>query len=216
MDLSDGTWTRISGGASGAAVFRRADQFAKRGDVAAEAERLAWLQGRLHVPPIVSARSDLLVTSALAGVPGDQVAPSRLPAVMLRALAALRALQVSDCPFRAPVASLVDEAAARVAAGLVDEEDFDDVRRGRTAAALLDELHRTRPAVEELTVCHGDLCPDNLIIDGDEIGFVDVGRLAAADRHRDLALVARALPSLTMPDADPARIAWFQLLDELY
>jgi len=41
MDLTDGTWTRITGGASGAAIFRRGDLFAKRGDVAAEAERLA-------------------------------------------------------------------------------------------------------------------------------------------------------------------------------
>jgi len=55
-----------------------------------------------------------------------------------------------------------------------------------------------------------------LIIDGDDIGFVDVGRLAAADRHRDLALVVRALPALSVPGADPARIAWFQLLDEFY
>jgi aminoglycoside phosphotransferase len=216
MDLTDGTWTRITGGASGAAIFRRGDLFAKRGDVAAEAERLAWLQRRLRVPSIVSADSELLVTSALVGVPGAQVAPTRLPSVMAAALALLRKLPVSECPFRAPIASLVDEAAARVAAGVVDDGNFDEARRGRTATSLLDELHKTRPTVEELTVCHGDLCPDNLIIDGDDIGFVDVGRLAAADRHRDLALVVRALPALSVPGADPARIAWFQLLDEFY
>lgn len=216
MDLADGTWTRISGGASGAAIFRSGDRFAKRGDVAAEAQRLAWLQGRLRVPSIVSAGSALLVTSALPGVPGDQLPAARLTTVMLSALALLRKLSIAECPFRAPITSLVDEAAARVAAGFVDEANFDEVRRGRTATSLLDELHRTRPAVEEVTVCHGDLCADNLIVDGDQIGFVDVGRLAAADRHRDLALVARALPALSLPDSDPTRITWFQLLDEFY
>lgn len=216
MDLTDGTWARIGGGASGAALFRRGEQFAKCGDVADEAARLAWLQGRLRVPSIVRADPGLLITTALPGVPGDRLPPARLPSVMLSALARLRELPVAACPFRASMASLVDEAAARVAAGLVDEDDFDDARRGRRAASLLDELHKTRPTVEEVTVCHGDLCPDNLIVDGDEIGFVDVGRLAVADRHRDLALVARVLPSLSLPGADPARIAWFQLLDELY
>lgn len=216
MDFTDGTWTRVNGGASGAAIFRRADHFAKRGDVAGEAARLEWLQGRLLVPSIVSADPELLISSALPGVPGDQVPPIRLPAVMLAALALLRNLPVAECPFHAPIASLVDEAAERVAAGLVDEDNFDDVRRGRAAVSLLDELHRTRPRVEEMTVCHGDLCPDNLIVDGIEIGFVDVGRLAVSDRHRDLALVARTLPTLSLPGADPARIAWFQLLDEFY
>jgi aminoglycoside phosphotransferase len=216
MRFDEGEWMRVGGGQSGAAIFRRSDLFAKRGDVTAEAARLAWLQGRLPVPRLEHADAQLLITSALRGVPADELPPARLPSVMLGALALLRQLPVAECPFRASPAMLLDEAAARVAAGMVDEDDFDDARRGRPAAALLDELHRTRPTVEEVTVCHGDLCPDNVIVDGDELGFVDVGRLAVCDRHRDLALVARELPALRLPDADPARLAWFQLLDEFY
>ncbi len=127
-------------------------------------------------------------------------------------------------------------------AGLVDEDDFDDVRRGRTATDLLTELlastdEMARREAGDLVVCHGDVCLPNVLVDPATYlvtGIIDVGRLGVADTHQDLAPVTRSLEAPINPAfgpdraaaflgnhqradrVDPERIGFYRLLDEFF
>ena len=139
------------------------------------------------------------------------------------------------CPFDRGLAVTVP-AARRVARdGLVDLADLDPERRDWTVERLLARLEATRPDAEDLVVCHGDLCLPNVLLDPETLtvtGIIDTGRLGVADRHADLALVTRSLTSRGLNPqygavhadrflaryghADPARIAFYRLLDEFF
>ena len=112
--------------------------------------------------------------------------------------------------------------------GLVDEDDFDAQRQGRSPHSLFAELLATRPDEEDLVVAHGDYCLPNVLVENGKIsGFVDLGLAGVTDRYQDLALVTRSLThnfgrgweeklfacyGIETPDS--ARIEYYRLLDE--
>lgn len=87
-----------------------------------------------------------------------------------------------------------------------------------------------------MIVCHGDLCPNSILLDPETCevtGVIDVGRLGRADRHADLALAARELKNHEDPwfgpeyakrflerygarRVDKDKMAFYQLLDEFF
>ena len=97
-----------------------------------------------------------------------------------------------SCPFERWLAVTVPLARVRAEEGLVDEDDLDDERSGRSVGQLLEELVDLRPHAEELeihdlVVCHGDACLPNFLVDPDSLevtGMIDVHRLGVADRQR--------------------------------
>lgn len=61
---------------------------------------------------------------------------------------------------------------ARMAAGRVDEANFEETRQGRTASSLFEELLARRP--EDLVVAYGDASLPNLLANESGFtGFVD-------------------------------------------
>lgn len=204
------------------------------GEVAEEADRLRWFAGRAPVPRVivyerVGAESYLL-TQALDGVAAHAV-EHRLEAVLALAegLRLLHGLDVRTCPFDARLSVTMAKARDNAVAGHVDESDFDDSHLGRTALDLLGELEATRPESEDLVVTHGDYCLPNVIVrDGAVAGFIDIGRAGVADRHQDFACAARSIAynfgeEFVAPffaaygmAPDPARIEFYQLLDEFF
>lgn len=242
-------WTSDTLGYSDAGVFKleaankprlflkidEADAFA---ELPAEVERLRWLghQG-ITCPEVLAfeahAGRNWLLMSAILGK--DLVSAAPLPAektiaMMASALRTLHALDIRSCPFDHRLGRRIADARARMEAGLVDEEDFDDERLGQTAQDVFADLIALRPADEDLVVTHGDACLPNFMVDGDRFsGFIDCGRLGVADRCQDLALscwsirhnlgeewVAPFLALYGKPDADPAKLAYYRLLDEFF
>lgn len=232
-------------GRSSAAVYRlihpqQATLFLKlgaAGTLVAEARRLGWLAGRLPVPEvhhfIQTPTHDYLLLSAIPGVEAsDPSQAADLPA-MIRGLAAglrlLHALPIDDCPFDETFPSKLARVHQRVAAGLINTDDFDEERQGKDVEELLAELLAKAPAQEDLVFTHGDYCLPNILLQGDQLcGFIDLGRAGVGDRYQDLALAARSLaynfgaewvPHLFAAyeiEPDEAKIHFYQLLDEFF
>lgn len=238
-------WERVTVGESGAEVWRSKRFVVKvqprtplpSSTLQQERERLRWFAGRLPVPQVVAyeeeAGREYLAMTRLPGVPMSDpdatLHPERVVSLLARALRELHALPVRDCPFNMSLGVKLTLARERVAAGLVDESDFDEGRRGRSAVSLFNELARTRPP-EDLVVTHGDACLPNFIMQGEWVeGLIDVGRAGIADRHTDLALAYRSTRrNLGATYADMLlglygrewvgmdKLEYYQLLDELF
>lgn len=151
--------------------------------LAAEAERLRWLQGR-HPAPRVVARYDVeggevLVTEAIPAAsavdPHWQTDPAPAVRAIAEGLRRLHSLDPGDCPFSWGVPDRIAAAESR----------------GRTVPDAL----REAPPVERLVVCHGDACAPNTLVgaDGGFVATVDVGALGVGDRWADLAVATMSL-----------------------
>ncbi|WP_433324501.1 APH(3') family aminoglycoside O-phosphotransferase [Spirillospora sp. CA-294931] len=253
-------WEPVTEGMSGAGVWRAEGAgracFVKvvdgRGErpgaghaLEAEAERSAWLRDKgLPAPPVLEfgTRDGVtwLVTAALPGRSAAAPWPAERRDGVVDALAglarSLHALPVADCPFDQSLKVTVAQARDAAANGSVELDQLDDERAGWDEARLLAALDLTRPAVEDLVVCHGDLCLPNVLLDPVSLrvtGVIDLGRLGVADRHADLALMARSIADEWLNsqydgehvrrflrayggETDPERLAFYRLLDEFF
>ncbi|MEV4440777.1 APH(3'') family aminoglycoside O-phosphotransferase [Streptomyces sp. NPDC049577] len=226
----DGEWFPVAAGESQAAVFRSAntDRYAKcvpptaAAELEAERDRIAWLGDHgVPAPRVLDWQSTdvgaCLVTSAVAGVPADQVAAADLRLAwepIADAVRRLHAVPVAHCPFRRDLDSMLAMARDVVARGAVNPEFLPDEQQHTPPAELLARLvpqvaRRRAQETADTVVCHGDLCLPNIILDPrtlDVAGFIDLGRLGLADRYADLALLL-ANARETWPDEEQARIA---------
>lgn len=253
--LVDGAaWQVIHGGCSGMDIYRlhrqdQPDRYLKVSprsvyqDLCREHERLTWLQGKLPVPEVIAFVEDdayqYLLISEIAGIDASSDAALSDPTLLVRLLAEglkqIHAVNYRSCPFDQRLDVVIEEARQRLVNGLVDEDDLDDERRGRTAGSLYDELLAARSgwAEEDLVFTHGDYCLPNIIISAQKriSGFIDWGRAGVADRYQDLALAERSITwnigqewvgpffaayGLGEHEMDLAKIRFYKLLDEFF
>lgn len=243
-------WARDRVGESGGAVYRLhgkagADELYLKhgsgsvaGDITDEMVRLRWLARYLPVPAfrhfVASADEAWLLTARVPGWTAYQLleAEPAGAAAVVDALAdflgRLHAIPVAACPFNADAAHRMRLARARIDAGLVEEEDFDEERQGWTGEQVWDALSALLPLTPDPVVTHGDFSLDNLLIeDGVVTGCIDLGRVGIADRWQDLAILwsclgefdkglqARLLARYGIAD-DAAKRRFHLLLDELF
>jgi aminoglycoside 3'-phosphotransferase-2 len=205
--------------------------------LAGEAQRLTWMRAHGLPVPAVEAllEHDGREFLLLAAVEGFNAAECAQPAsAIVETLAAglrlVHSLDARTCPFDASIASEIEHACRRLVAGVIDERDFAAAHLGRSAADLFHELVTTRPVSEDQVLTHGDYCLPNVILRGTVLaGFVDVGRAGRADPYRDLALASSSIAcnlgaawvapffahyGLAAPD--PAKLAFYRLLDEFF
>lgn len=241
-------WQRQTIGASGASVFRleasgKSTLFLKTeetGDFAElpdEVARLRWLGGQgVPCPEVIVFETHAgLHWLLMTALPGGDLVTQEVPAaeaiaIIADALRRLHALDIASCPFDHRLSRRIPLARARMEAGVVDVEDFDDEWLGQSAETVFEQVLARRPASEELVVTHGDASMPNFIAEGGRFtGFIDCSRLGVADRYQDLGIlcwsihlnlgpewVAPFLELYGLPDADPARLSYYQLLDEFF
>ena len=149
-------------------------------DLSDELERLWWAADRLPVPRVVAVDGDGALVedppgaSALDESPDATVGLSRSIGEAVRRL---HELPADECPFDRSLNFEVPTAWGRVLTGEGEQAAFGDV------LAML-------PEREDLVVTHGDLRLRNVLVDDGVVnGFVGLGRLGVADRHRDLAVI---------------------------
>jgi len=202
-----------------------------------EACRLKWLSGRVRVPSVIAfvAEEDqeFLLTEALIGRDGTEAGRENPEAVVVglaQELQVWHAQPVAGCPFDQGLAVQIPLARTRTQDGLVDEHDFDEERRARSAMELLEQLERDRPETENQVLTHGDSCLPNVIFDGIAcVGFIDCGRAGVADRYQDLALAARSISRnlggkwvqpffehYGLLKVNARKLAFYRLLDEFF
>lgn len=202
-----------------------------------EAERLKWLHGRVLVPPVIAfvteGEWEFLLTEALPGRDGTEVGRTHPEAVVTGLAQQLRAWHsqpIAECPFDESLAVQLEQARSRAHNGLVNEDDFDEERRGCSAIEVLAQLESECPQAEDRVLTHGDPCVPNIIFDGIACtGFIDCGRAGVGDAYRDLALAVRSIkrnlgqewvrPFFDMyglSKADEGKLAFYRLLDEFF
>lgn len=246
--VADYTWQEIFTGCSTALVFRlwkldgdclylKTSHHAPDRLLLQEKLRLEWLHGRLPVPEVKMFVEDngwdYLLLSAVPGtVASDDAYKSNVPMLIEQLSTGLRMiheLPIDHCPFDATILTKIELARVRVADGLVDENDFDESRLGRTAADLFAELLEAVPDDEDLVFTHGDYCLPNIILQDWRLsGFIDWGRAGVADRYQDIALMVRSVESnfgyqwvsvlfeACGIEPDRAKIRFYALLDEFF
>ncbi|TCU17387.1 APH(3')-II family aminoglycoside O-phosphotransferase [Rhizobium sullae] len=247
--LSQYEWKQDDLGCSSADVFVLAEggqkRFFLKGEIAGpfaelplEAERLLWLakQG-MPCPSVVAMEShedrNWLLLNAL---PGSDLASSKSTAdarcieILAAALRRLHELDPETCPFDHGLTARLRLARARMDAGAVDEDDFDDERQSETAASLFAYLEASQPDVTDAVVAHGDAClPNFMTHEGRFSGYIDCGRLGVADRYQDIALAMRSirynlgeagvrhfLDCYGLSGIDDAKVAYYLVLDEFF
>ncbi|MBB5936951.1 APH(3'') family aminoglycoside O-phosphotransferase [Streptomyces zagrosensis] len=213
LGMGGDDWLPVTSGESGASVFRSAGatRYAKcvpaadAADLRAERDRITWLSGQdVPGPRVLDWHSGdagaCLVTSAVFGVPADQVSAEGLRVSWERiadAVHRLHELPASQCPFGRNLDAMVAVARDVVARDAVNPEFLPVEQQHTPPTQLLARLARHVPRrreqeVADTVVCHGDLCLPNIILNPrtlDVSGFIDLGRLGLADRYADLALL---------------------------
>lgn len=246
--VSGYTWRQIHVGFSPARVFRldaanKSSLYLKispRGlahSLLQEKSKLEWLKNRLPVPEVLrfvaGESADYLLLSAISGSDaGDEALKDDIPRVIEQladGLKMIHGLPVGNCPFDERNARKIETAAKLVENNLVDEDDFDEINQGKTAADLLRELLDAESFDEDLVFTHGDFCVPNVILDHGRLsGFVDWGNAGVADRYQDLALLSRSVIDnfgaeyeesvfkIYGIEPDREKIRFYRLIDEFF
>lgn len=202
-----------------------------------EKTKLEWLKNRLPAPEVLlfaeDENADYLLVSAISGVDAScDSLKNDIPHVieqLVNGLKMIHALPIENCPFDERLDYKINLAEKMLENKLVDEDDFDEIRQGRTAESLFQELIENKPATEDLVFTHGDYCVPNIILENRSIsGFVDWGNAGIADPYQDIALLTRSVCynfgaeyEQSVFDAygiepDPKKIYFYRLLDEFF
>ncbi|HSK70852.1 MAG TPA: APH(3') family aminoglycoside O-phosphotransferase [Pyrinomonadaceae bacterium] len=183
-------------------LYLKVDSRAFSHSLLKEKVKLEWLKNRLPVPEVLLFTADenneYLLLSEISGLPSsDDSLKTDTPHVieqLVNGLKMIHSLPIEDCPFKTGLDYKIEFARERMIKGLVEEEDFDDERQGRTAEDLFDELLAVKPTDEDLVFTHGDYCAPNIILKNGKLsGFVDWAIAGIADRYQDIALLTRSV-----------------------
>ncbi len=199
--------------------------------------KLEWLENRLPVPKVLrfaeDENTDYLLLSEISGKPAsDDSLKKNIPRVieqLTTGLKTIHTLPVENCPFDARLDSAIKLARERIINGLVEQEDFDEERQGRTVEDIFQELIAAKPTGEDLVFTHGDYCAPNVILKNGKLsGFVDWGNAGVADKYQDLALLSRSVSynfgeewsksvfEIYGIEPDWEKIYFYRLLDEFF
>ncbi|HEV8158068.1 MAG TPA: APH(3') family aminoglycoside O-phosphotransferase [Pyrinomonadaceae bacterium] len=246
--ISGYAWQHIDIGFSSAQVFRleaenenslylKIDSRASKFSLRQEKINLEWLENRLLVSEVLLFAEDetneYLLLSEIPGVnASDDSLKNDIPRTIEQLASGLKMihkLSIENCPFDQRLNYKIEIAKERMINGLVEEEDFDEERQGRTAEGLFEELLATVPTDEDLVFTHGDYCVPNVILEnGNLSGFVDWESAGVADRYQDIALLTRSVwynfgedweeSMFEIYDIEPdwKKIDFYKLLDEFF
>ena len=170
-----------------------------------ESLMMDWLKNRISAPEIIcniteSGKNYLLMSKINGKMSCDDEFmknPKQLVFVLADAIKTLWNVDISDCPIKNDLSTVLKAAEYRVEHGLVDVDDAEPetfCKGGfKDPQQLLGWLYDNRPE-QDFVLSHGDFCLPNIFLNDDGFsGFVDIGRMGVADRYQDIALCYRSL-----------------------
>jgi aminoglycoside phosphotransferase len=218
-------------------LYLKIDAHASKFSLLEEKKRLDWLKNRLPVPEVFLFAEDennaYLLMSAISGVDAsDASLKGDIPRVieeLANGLKMIHSMPVENCPFNTTLDDKIETARERMTKNLVEEEDFDEERLGRTPQDVFQEMLAAKPTSEDLVFTHGDYCIPNVILENRRIsGFIDWAEARVADRFQDLALLSRSVKDNFGAEyeekvfeiygiaPDREKIHFYRLLDEFF
>ena len=198
-----------------------------------EVKMMRFLEGKLIVPEVYAYEKEggkayLLMSK----IKGEAVPQSRMKEIGKEALLLLESVGKELIPSRIELRTRLAWAWENIKNGEADMENCEPETYGKNGfhnpMALWNWLSENAPAEDDLSLTHGDLCLNNLILTKDGIGFFDLGKCALADRNQDIAILLRDIRHQTgIFDEekfvretgfayDKEKIRWYHLLDELF
>ena len=164
-----------------------------------------WLKNKVPAPEYLfdyneNGKNYFLMTKVPGKMSCDDEfmkSPEHLITVLAEALKILWDTDISNCPVKNDLSTVLCEAEQRVEHGLVDVDDAEPETFGeggfKSPEELLRWLYDNKPD-EDFVLSHGDFCLPNIFIENGSLsGFVDIGRMGVADRYQDIALCLRSL-----------------------
>ena len=164
-----------------------------------------WLVGKVPVPKIICYHTEnglnyLLMSKTEGKMSCDDEFmrdPNLLMGIIAEAMKALWKTDISDCPVKNDLSTVLLKAKYRVEHELVDIDDAEPETFGKDGfkdpVELLEWLYNNKPE-EDFVLSHGDFCLPNIFIENKKFsGFVDIGRMGIAARYQDIALCYRSL-----------------------
>ena len=168
-------------------------------------EVMRYLKGKLPVPEVLAYEKDeeyrYLLMSRIPGTvacnPYYMEHPNEMIPILSDALKLLWSVDISDCPRKSDLDTILSEAEYRVKNNLIDLSDVEPETFGeggfKDAEELLSWLYENKPSYEPV-LSHGDFCLPNIFIeDGKLSGFIDLGNTGTGDKWMDIALCYRSL-----------------------
>lgn len=174
-------------------------------ETASERCMMKWMEGKLPVPKILCAmqkdgKSYLLMTRISGKMSCAEEYMEKeefLVKVLAESLKKLWEVDITDCPAVWNLDVKLKAARKNVEQNLVDVDNVEPETFGeggfKDPQDLWNWLEQNRPK-EDLVLSHGDFCLPNIFIENGKLaGFIDLGRMGAADRWQDIALCYRSL-----------------------
>ncbi len=170
-----------------------------------EHSMMKWLDDKAFIPKCICNISEnctnyLLMSKIQGKMSCDDefmCAPELLISVLAEAFKKLWSVDVSGCPVKNDLSTVLSFAEYRVEHGLVDVDDAEPETFGKDGFKSPEELlnwlldNRTE---EDFVLSHGDFSLPNVFINGNKFsGFVDIGRMGIADGYQDIAICLRSL-----------------------
>lgn len=164
-----------------------------------EAEIMKWLSDKLKVPNVieygVQENAEYLIMSGLGGKHIEDFVdePIKYIEYLVKALHALQAVDIKDCPFSSTIDVRLKELKYLLDNELadIDVSNWEDTTEFDDPNELYEWLREKKPQ-EELCLSHGDIGSNFFVLD-DEIFFYDLARCGIADKWLDIAFCVREI-----------------------
>ena len=218
-------------GMSNAEILMFSDKVLKVQDNVLLAERekdvLMWLKDVINTPLVLAFEKDeskaYLLMTRLSGEMLETLDHSAEQVIHMLAQALIQWWSIDPllCPFDYSLETKLQEAYQNILNDDIDVSQANDETYGEFGYKDPLDLYmwlKDHQPEEDIVVSHGDFTFENIIVNHDKVGFIDVGKAGKADRYQDIALAYRGICyrfdlELNVLKGHPLKELFFNLLD---